>query len=97
VIGDHMPPNKLMGGAKGAKDKLPAAVDNLPGISKVSCTAADAAAAGENACLTLCMELFVLAMQLLQQLLLVSRCHDVPVQLHVCSYVRVWSCGRLIG
>lgn len=35
VIGDHMPPNKKMPISKAAKDKLPAAVDNLPGISKV--------------------------------------------------------------
>ncbi|WIA17091.1 hypothetical protein OEZ85_013990 [Tetradesmus obliquus] len=35
VIGDHMPPNKMMPISKAAKDKLPAAVDNLPGISKV--------------------------------------------------------------
>jgi hypothetical protein len=56
-----MPPNKMLGGAKkAAKDKLPAAVDNLPGISKVSCTAAAAAAAcGGNACLSSCLKLSI--------------------------------------
>jgi hypothetical protein len=44
-----MPPNKLLGGAKGAKDKLPAAVDNLPGISKVRCTLLPVAAAATAA------------------------------------------------